>query len=437
MSIEQLYKIYLQHPVICTDTRKISPGCLFFALKGEHFDGNSFAEKALELGAAYAIVDWKEGANDRLILVNDVLSSLQELATYHRSQLHIPVIGITGSNGKTTTKELLYAVLSQHYCTFATHGNLNNHIGVPLSILSIGPEVHLAIIEMGANHRQEIAQLCSIAQPTHGLITNIGKAHLDGFGGMEGVRKGKGELYEYLAKTDGTAFVSHNSLELNALCRQYSLNKVVFYGSGMDNYISGNISQEVPFLSVSWKRQRVEFDELKHEVSSHLTGSYNLENILAAICVGSFFELRTEEINAGISGYIPSNNRSQVSKTDKNTLICDYYNANPSSMAAALENIEKLPAENKVLILGDMFELGAESAEEHASMVEKALQVPASRRLFIGADFFAQREKAKKEEFYKSTEEAYKAIEKQPINGATILLKGSRGMKLESLVALL
>lgn len=437
MSIEQLYEIYLQHPVICTDTRKISPGCLFFALKGEHFDGNSFAEKALEMGAAYAIVDRKSTENTRLLLVDDVLHCLQKLATHHRKQLHIPVIGITGSNGKTTTKELLYAVLSQHYCTFATHGNLNNHIGVPLSILSIGPEIHMAIIEMGANHQQEIAQLCRIAQPTHGLITNIGKAHLDGFGGMEGVRKGKGELYDYLAITDGTAFVSHNSLELNALCRQYSLNKLVFYGSGMDNYISGSISQEVPFLRVAWKRQRVEFDELKHEVSTHLTGSYNLENILAAICVGSFFELRTEEINAGISGYIPSNNRSQVSKTEKNTLICDYYNANPSSMAGALENMEKLPGDTKVLILGDMFELGADSAAEHAEIIEKALGVSATRRVFIGADFYAQRGLNNGAEFYKTTAEAYEALKQKTIRNATILLKGSRGMKLESLVELL
>jgi UDP-N-acetylmuramoyl-tripeptide--D-alanyl-D-alanine ligase len=436
MSIEELYEIYLKHPVICTDTRKITPGCLFFALKGEHFDGNTFAEKAVELGAAYAIVDTKINGNERLILVDDVLVTLQELATHHRKHVHIPVIGITGSNGKTTTKELLYAVLSQHYCTFATPGNLNNHIGVPLSILSIRPEVKIAIIEMGANHQQEINRLCQIAQPTHGLITNIGKAHLEGFGGLDGVRKGKGELYAYLAETDGVVFVSHGNLELNALCRKYPLTKLVFYGAGMDNFISGHSTTEIPFLSVAWKRERVEFDDLKHEVSTHLTGSYNVENVLAAICVGAFFDLRTEEINAGISGYIPTNNRSQLTKTEKNTLICDYYNANPSSMLGALENLEKLPGANKVLILGDMFELGAESPAEHAAIIERALAIPASRYIFIGVDFFDQ-QKTCKAEFYKTVTDAEEALRKHPIENSTVLLKGSRGMELEKLLSLL
>ncbi|MFM6954188.1 MAG: UDP-N-acetylmuramoyl-tripeptide--D-alanyl-D-alanine ligase [Sphingobacteriaceae bacterium] len=436
MLIEKLYEIYLKHPVICTDSRKITPGCLFFALKGEHFDGNTFAEKAVELGAAFAIVDNKTATSEKLIEVSDVLAALQALATHHRKQLHIPVIGITGSNGKTTTKELLYAVLSQHYCTFATHGNLNNHIGVPLSILSIRPEVKIAIIEMGANHQQEIAQLCHIAQPTHGLITNIGKAHLEGFGGLAGVRKGKGELYDYLAQTGGVVFVSHNNFEINALCRQYPIDKLVFYGSGMDNYISGTISAEVPFLSVVWKRERVEFDELKHEVSTHLTGSYNVENVLAAICVGAFFELRTEEINAGISGYIPVNNRSQITKTEKNTLICDYYNANPSSMSGALENLDKMPGANKVLILGDMFELGTESPAEHAAIILKALAIPATRYIFIGVDFYDQ-QKTSKAEFYKTVAEAEVALRKQPIENSTVLIKGSRGMHLEKLVSLL
>jgi UDP-N-acetylmuramoyl-tripeptide--D-alanyl-D-alanine ligase len=231
-------------------------------------------------------------------------------------------------------------------------------------------------------------------------------------------------------------FVSHGNLELNALCRKYPLNKLVFYGAGTDNFISGNSTTEVPFLSIAWKRERVEFDDLKHEVSTHLTGGYNVENVLAAICVGAFFDLRTEEINAGISGYIPTNNRSQLTKTEKNTLICDYYNANPSSIVAALENLEKLPGLNKVLILGDMFELGAESPSEHAAIIEKALAIPANRYIFIGVDFFEQ-QKTSKAEFYKTVAEAAEALRKQPIENNTVLVKGSRGMELEKLVGLL
>ncbi|MFM6975265.1 MAG: UDP-N-acetylmuramoyl-tripeptide--D-alanyl-D-alanine ligase [Sphingobacteriaceae bacterium] len=435
VTTQQLYEIYLQHPVICTDTRKISPGCLYFALKGDQFDGNDFAEQALQAGAAYAIVDKKTTQNSQLLLVNDGLTALQELARHHRKQLDIPVIGITGSNGKTTTKELLYAVLNQHYCTFATHGNLNNHIGVPLSILSIGCKHKIAIIEMGANHQKEIEFLCSMAQPSHGLITNIGKAHLEGFGGIEGVKKGKGELYAYLAKTDGIAFVNHDSHDLMAMSRTHELNNVVYYGQGMDNYISGKILTADPFLKVAWERQRTEFDDLKHEVASHLTGSYNLENILAAIAVGCLFELQTKEINEGISGYVPSNNRSQITKTDKNTLICDYYNANPSSISAALANLDTLAAKQKVVILGDMYELGEESAQEHAAIIAKALALKAQRTIFIGRDFYAQ--KGSSGEFYADTAEAQEALKQNSVNGATVLVKGSRGMKLESLIELL
>jgi UDP-N-acetylmuramoyl-tripeptide--D-alanyl-D-alanine ligase len=437
VSTAQLYAIYLQHSLICTDTRKISPGCLFFALKGEHFDGNNFAEQALNAGAAYVVVDREEVVKDsRYLLVDDGLTALQDLARYHRQQLHIPVIGITGSNGKTTTKELLHAVLSQHFCAFATQGNLNNHIGVPLSILSIGPEVDLAIIEMGANHQQEIAFLSEIAQPTHGLITNIGKAHLEGFGGIEGVKKGKGELYDFLAKTNGISFINHDSRDLLAMSRARELNEIVFYGQGIDNYVSGKIIADAPFLEIAWERSRVEVDDRRHQIKTHLTGAYNLDNILAAIAVGCFFGLNPEEINTGISEYTPNNNRSQITQTASNTVICDYYNANPSSISAALENLDKLKAAKKVVVLGDMFELGDDSAKEHLEIIEKAVKLDADRCIFIGKDFKSQ-EKGYAAEFYTSTEEAFDALKANPIKDATVLVKGSRGMKLEKLIELL
>jgi UDP-N-acetylmuramoyl-tripeptide--D-alanyl-D-alanine ligase len=435
VALQQLYDIYLQHRAICTDTRKITPNCIFFALKGDNFDGNDFALQALAAGAAYAVVDRNVGDDERLLLVEDVLLALQELARYHRQQLEIPVIGITGSNGKTTTKELLYAVLSQRFHTFATQGNLNNHIGVPLSILSIGPEVKMAIIEMGANHQKEIELLCSISQPSHGLITNIGKAHLEGFGGIEGVKIGKGELYAFLSQNEGIAFVNHDSHDLMAMSRKHELNNVVFYGRGMDNYVSGELVANEPFLKVVWELGRTEIDDRKHVVDTHLTGAYNLDNILAAIAVGSLFGLRAEEINTGISSYVPSNSRSQISQTENNTLICDYYNANPSSMSAAIDNLQKLDTKHKAIILGDMFELGEESPVEHAAIVEKALSLAAERCIFIGKDFLEQ--SATEGEFYESTEEAYKALKHYPIKGATVLVKGSRGMKLEQLIELL
>jgi UDP-N-acetylmuramoyl-tripeptide--D-alanyl-D-alanine ligase len=435
VSTQQLYEIYLQHPVICTDTRKITPGCLFFALKGDSFDGNLFAKQALDAGAAYAVVDQKNLDDERLLLVADGLIALQDLARHHRQNLTIPVIGITGSNGKTTTKELLYAVLNERYCTFATHGNLNNHIGVPISLLSVCADVEIAIIEMGANHQKEIEFLCGIAQPTHGLITNVGKAHLEGFGGIEGVKKGKGELFAYLAKTAGITFVNRDSRDLVSMSRAHELENVVFYGKGIDNFVSGEILADAPFLSVAWQRHRMEFGEQQFEVNTHLTGTYNLENILAAIAVGCLFELQPEEINKGISNYIPSNNRSQISKTENNTLICDYYNANPSSMNAALDNLQKLPAQNKVLILADMFELGQESPQEHAAIIKKALSVNANRSIFIGDDFYEQ--KQAEGEYYASTTEAFEALKADPVKNATVLVKGSRGMKLENLIELL
>lgn len=442
MTTTDLYKIYLKHPVISTDTRKIAPSSIFFALKGDKFDANTFAEQAIVAGAAYAVIDnpaYQLG--DQYILVDDVLTTLQDLARYHRRQLTIPVIGLTGTNGKTTTKELINSVLSQHFNTYATQGNLNNHIGVPLTILSINSTHQAAVIEMGANHQKEIALLSSISQPSHGLITNVGKAHLEGFGGVEGVKKGKGELYDYLKASNGITFVNSDSADLMAMQSARSLSNVIFYGSSdLTNLVSGQLTENSPYLSLQWTDKET---GKSYEVKSQLTGAYNLDNILAAICIGVYFKLSAEEINAGISGYQPKNNRSQITTTATNTLICDYYNANPSSMFVAIENLGKLSADYKVLVLGDMFEMGEESAAEHEAVIRKALATPVNGRIFIGAEFYKAKEAdgiagklSAGDKFYPTAEDAIIGLKTTPIKNATILIKGSRGMALERLVEL-
>jgi UDP-N-acetylmuramoyl-tripeptide--D-alanyl-D-alanine ligase len=442
MTTEQLYQIYLLHPVISTDTRKIAPGSIFFALKGDKFDANTFAEQAIAAGAAYAVVDnpaYQLGG--QYILVDDVLTTLQDLARYHRRQLNIPVIGLTGTNGKTTTKELINSVLSQHFNTYATQGNLNNHIGVPLTILSINSTHQAAVVEMGANHQKEIELLSSIAQPSHGLITNVGKAHLEGFGGVEGVKKGKGELYDYLKASNGITFVNSDSADLMAMQQARSLSNVVYYGnSDLANLVSGQLTENSPYLTLQWTNNET---GKNYDVKSQLTGAYNLDNILAAICIGVYFKLSAEEINAGISGYQPKNNRSQITTTATNTLICDYYNANPSSMFVAIENLGKLNAEYKVLVLGDMFEMGEESAAEHEAVIRKALATPVNGRIFIGAEFYKAKEAdgiasqlSAGDKFYPTAEDAIIGLKTTPIKNATVLIKGSRGMALERLVEL-
>ncbi len=431
MTIEQLYNVYLQHPVISTDTRKIISGSLFFALKGDKFDANAFASQALENGAAYAVIDNAAyAANEQYILVDDVLAALQSLARHHREQLNIPVIGLTGTNGKTTTKELINAVLAQHFVTHATQGNLNNHIGVPLTLLALNSSHQIAVIEMGANHQQEIALLCSIARPTHGLITNVGRAHLEGFGGVEGVKKGKGEMYDYLKATGGVTFINSNSPDLMKMQADRSLQNIVFYGDDATTLITGRLTENSPYLKLEWTDNHT---QKSYEVSSRLTGAYNLDNILAAVTIGAYFELSAGEINAGISNYEPGNNRSQIVKTASNTLICDYYNANPSSMAVAIDNMAGLQAGRKVLILGDMFEMGDDAAAEHQYIMEKALDADVDERIFIGQEFcrlLPQHNAV----FYQTAEDAVTALQQQPITGATVLVKGSRGMALERLV---
>lgn len=431
MQIENLYTIYKQYPSISTDTRNIIQDSLFFALKGANFNGNEFADQALANGARFAIIDeeiYKKG--DHYILVDDVLTTLQHLATFHRHQLSIPVIGITGTNGKTTSKELLYAVLSQKYKTFATKGNLNNHIGVPLSLLSIDDSYELAIIEMGANHVGEIAFLSNIAQPTHGLITNVGKAHLEGFGSFEGVKRAKGELYDYLQEHKGTLFLQGDNPFLVEMARQRHIDNIVYYGFSDFNEVIGKLVIANPFLSIAWKEAS---QSHYYEVTTHLTGSYNIENFLAAIAVGLSFQLEPNQINNGIEGYIPQNNRSQITKTDRNTIVADFYNANASSMSAALDNMNVLSVQHKVVILGDMFEMGDEAFEVHRQVIDKAIGYNFERLIFIGKEFYKQ--KSDLAEFYETTDQAKAAVAN--IDHAFVLLKASRGMAFENLLAIL
>ncbi|MEO5910048.1 MAG: UDP-N-acetylmuramoyl-tripeptide--D-alanyl-D-alanine ligase [Pelobium sp.] len=433
MSISEIYNLYLSHPLIFIDTRKITEGCLFFALKGENFDGNTFADQAIEKGATYVVIDDpKFKKNDRYILVDDTLIALQELAKHHRKQLKIPVIGLTGSNGKTTTKELINAVLSQKFKALATKGNLNNHIGVPLTLLEIIPETEIAIIEMGANHQKEIEMLSEICQPQYGLITNVGKAHLEGFGGFEGVKKGKGELYDFLQNHDGTVFINKDNAFLTEMANSRKFKKTIYYGRDGSSEVKGELLNNDPFLEINWTYRNQQF-----QVLSNLTGTYNFENILVAIAIGLEFGLAAHEINKGIRDYEPQNNRSQIIKTENNTVIGDYYNANPSSMPVALENMASLKAKKKVVILGDMFEVGDSSALEHDAVLQQALSYQFDQVILIGEEFFNINELADEAIFYRTTSDAIIELKKNPIKDALVLLKGSRGMKLESLMELL
>lgn len=562
METPSLYALFEKFPLVSTDTRAIVPGSLYFALRGEQFDGNAFAEDALAKGAAYAIIDNPSVQKDnfqkdgRFIVVEDVLQALQELARHHRQRLDIPVFGLTGSNGKTTTKELLRSVLSTGFEVLATKGNLNNHIGVPLTLLQIHSGVEIAIVEMGANHPGEIAFLCKLAAPTHGLITNVGKAHLEGFGSFEGVKKTKGELYDYLARHQGQLFiqgdnpvlremamqrfgnrkgvieavdrgpgneaVNHEPMNETAGHKAAKASEAVTYGSDTANHIHGKVIAANPFLEITWQQREVDgggaaggpagspagdsvgdsvrsqaggptadsaWDSIgdptsgpvasigSHTVQTRLAGAYNLENVLAAVAVGKHFGLSDEQINQGIQDYTPSNNRSQIIDTGKgNRIIGDYYNANASSMAAALESFRELTDPRpKVLILGDMFELGESAPEEHRQVIRLALEAGPARVLFIGKNFFQQRglgsegagmsglqpegtqksgagESGVQESrlfsdspnedlpasasFFPTLEEARAALLKNPVTDSLILVKGSRGIALEKLVDL-
>jgi UDP-N-acetylmuramoyl-tripeptide--D-alanyl-D-alanine ligase len=426
MTIAQLYAVYKSFPSIQTDTRKLQAGDIFFALKGDNFNGNEFASAALDAGAAFAVVDEATYfTGDKMMLVQDALSTLQELALYHRRQFTIPFIAITGSNGKTTTKELVHAVLSSHYRVSTTEGNLNNHIGVPLTILRIPPNAEMAVIEMGANHQQEIAGYCQYTEPTHGLITNLGKAHLEGFGGVEGVRKGKGELFDYLRAHQGTAFVLWDDVFLQQMAG--GIHQVLSYG-----VTSGAVTGEAMaankgnFLSVAIKNGFT-----NGVLHTQLVGDYNLPNVLAAVAIGKYFGVDETKIKAAIEGYQPANSRSQLIEKDSNHIILDAYNANPSSMRAAIENFVRLPGENKVLLLGAMAELGAESLAEHRQIVALIKQHNFGAVVLVGGDFgrithpFLQ---------FSNSDEAGQWLRSQQFSNTHLLIKGSRSMQMEKVL---
>ncbi|MBH2005408.1 MAG: UDP-N-acetylmuramoyl-tripeptide--D-alanyl-D-alanine ligase [Sphingobacteriia bacterium] len=424
MQIAELYTIFLAHPSIQTDTRKLKKGDLFFALKGPNFNGNGFALQALELGAAYAIVDEAvHEADDRIILVQDVLDTLQQLAKYHRQQFNIPFIAITGSNGKTTSKELVFAVLASHFKTYTTQGNLNNHIGVPLTLLSIQRDAEMAVIEMGANHLKEIEGYCSYTLPTHGIITNCGKAHLEGFGSIEGVRKGKGELYDFLRNHDGTAFVYADYDYLQPMSAE--IPHIVLYGQS-SGLVQGTVLANEPFLQV-----KINHGLSVELIHSQLVGDYNLPNILCAAAIGKYFGVPDDKIKKAIEEYVPSNSRSQLIEKDSNHIILDAYNANPSSMKAAIQNFAGLKADHKVLMLGAMMELGNESIAEHESLVQLIQQYPWRQVVLVGGDF----EKIKQPfTWLPNAAAAREWLAAQHFNNTYILVKGSRSFKMETVL---
>ena len=424
ISIEKIYSIFQQHPSIQTDTRKLNTGDLFFALKGENFNGNLFAQQAIEKGAAYVFVDelFNE-PSEKIILVDDVLKTLQNLARYHRQQFNIPFLAITGSNGKTTTKELVHAVLSSTHVSYTTKGNLNNHIGIPLTILTVKKDAAIAIIEMGANHLKEIEGYCEYTLPTHGIITNAGKAHLEGFGGIEGVRKGKGELYDFLRKNDGTAFVMWDYDYLRDMSN--GIPHIIKYGT-KDASITGSIDQHEPFLVISITKGI----DIK-KIATQLTGDYNLPNVLAAVAVGNYFNVEAKKIKAAIENYTPSNSRSQLIEINSNKIILDAYNANPTSMKAAIENLAKFNVKNKILILGGMAELGSASLEEHENILSLIKNYSWKDVVLVGGDFL------KLQHPYRSFEDSTQArdwFKKQNFQNSYFLVKGSRSMKMEKVI---
>lgn len=433
----QLYNIFLQHPIITTDSRNCPANSIFFALKGENFNANTFALSALEKGCAFAVVDEKEFAvDDRFILVDNVLETLQQLAHFHRKQTNILVLGITGTNGKTTTKELITAVLKEKFKVLSTQGNLNNHIGVPLTLLQLLPEHQLAIIEMGANHPGEIDQLCQIAAPDYGLITNVGKAHLEGFGSFEGVMRTKGELYNYVFRHGKNIFIDKNNNFLREMAANagFSTNeRIVEYGLNVPGREPAAISGEILENSVFLK-MKCHTPEGSFMIETRLIGSYNAENILAAVAVGFFFGVENSAIQRGIENYNPQNNRSQLTVTQKNKLIVDAYNANPSSMSAAIQNFAQMEGEPKALIIGDMLELGEQSEEEHRNIIRLLQQKGFKNVLLVGPQFQKVNDSYLS---FQNVEELIKYLESSPLEGQNILLKGSRGIHLEKVLPFL
>ncbi|OYX26380.1 MAG: UDP-N-acetylmuramoyl-tripeptide--D-alanyl-D-alanine ligase [Flavobacteriales bacterium 32-35-8] len=426
MKIQQLHTLFLECHSACTDTRKIKENDMFFALKGDNFNGNTYAEQAIKLGAKYVIIDEAEfSKNSQTVLVDNVLETLQELASFHRTFLNIPIIALTGSNGKTTTKELINATLSKKHKTTATVGNLNNHIGVPLTLLSMNKNTEIGIVEMGANHLKEIVFLCQIAKPDYGYITNFGKAHLEGFGGVEGVIKGKSEMYDYLIEHNKTIFVNANdSIQLE------KTKKATTYTFGNKNKMPDvriDFMEAQPFVICAYNNFTIE---------SQLIGDYNFSNIAAAIAIGNYFEVDDKAIKQAIETYVPANNRSQIMQKGSNKIILDAYNANPTSMAAALNNFEKQTG-NKVAIIGDMFELGDESAQEHQNIVDLANLLNIDSIILLGENFYQTRIDSSKSTKYKSFSDFKGAFKPASIKDATLLIKGSRGMAMERILDIL
>ena len=427
MSIIDLYDLFIHNPQITTDSRNCPKGSIFFALKGDKFDGNQYAGKALASGCVYAVIDNPDYyIGERTILVDNVLKTLQQLAHHHRKVLGLPIIGITGTNGKTTTKELLAAVLSTKFNLLYTEGNFNNHIGVPLTLLRLTHDHEMAVIEMGASHPGDIKELVDIVHTNYGIITNVGRAHLEGFGSFEGVIRTKGELYDYIRRSKGKIFIKKENEYLQSIAKGI---EQITYGNGDDAFASGQVVSCDPFLVFNWKQQGK-----LHTVETHIIGSYNLDNVLAAVAVGRFFKIPAERISRAIAAYEPTNNRSQFKKTDNNELIIDAYNANPSSMKVALDNFITMPVQPKAIILGDMRELGPTSDELHAEVVAQ-IKKGQFDKVFLCGEHFSKVGK----EFspFATTEAMVEELRKQPLKGYHILIKGSHSMGLEKLADIL
>ena len=433
--VRHLLELVDQGHRICTDSRQANSGQIFFALRGERFDGNRYAEQAIKAGCSLAVIDnpvYDRG--EKYVLVDDALATLQHLGRLRRQRMDIPHIGITGSNGKTTTKELLQAVLSSRFNSAATPGNLNNHIGVPVSLLSFPAEADCAIVEMGANHPGEIADLCRIAMPTHGLVTNIGEAHLEGFGSVEKVAKAKNELYAYLGKTNGTLFVNHDDSRLKQLTRNM---QTIHYGKDQGNHCSGEIICSSPALHIGFRVNK-NFGAAKQgyqgEVRSRLTGAYNLENILAGITVGLYFGVEPEQAIRAIENYTPENHRSQIIQTNRNTVLMDAYNANPSSMEAALQNLSLFNDQPGAVFLGDMLELGSASTEAHRTVMDRVKQLRIPLQVFVGKHFASVRGAGNEALVFEHVDDAAEWLRQNPVRGYTVLVKGSRGIRMEKLL---
>lgn len=423
MEIAELYKCFMECGKVTTDSRNCPEGSMFIALKGETFNGNAFAAQALKQGCRYAVIDESEYAGEGTILVDNCLQALQQLANYHRRQLKTPVIGITGTNGKTTTKELISTVLSRKFNTLYTEGNFNNHIGVPLTLLRLTKEHEMAVVEMGANHPEEIKTLVHIAEPDYGIITNVGKAHLQGFGSFEGVIRTKGELYDFLrAKGGATIFIQNENPYLNGIAEGLTC---VRYGQTAGLYVSGELISCSPFLSFRWTAEGV-----SHEVNTHLIGSYNLDNMLAAAAIGRYFGVSDDDISSALVSYLPHNNRSQLKETADNKLIVDAYNANPTSMMAALKNFRQVEAPHKMVILGDMKELGEASREEHQKVVDYLKECGFDRVVLVGPEFAAATHSY---QTFQHVDEVLADIRMHKPQGYYILIKGSNSMKLSQL----